>query len=165
MAGPRGAPIAGTPVTIAYPNYLIGYSFINAPDVLTWCAPNGLEAEIAPFIRRPGAAIWSRAPQTIFNYVETLLVNPSIPYRFVLHVRGLITVDTTRFPVYATDATDIVNVEFKCGQIGAGTVEAARQNIQAGIANYRFEDDIDLSWRGSGQGSYPGVYTLSLIHI
>jgi len=143
----QGSVVAGVPVNIALPNYMITYNFGGAPAEMNWVSADGSEAGIAPFIRVPGGQIWSAAPETIFNYIERFCGAGSFtPYKFVLDVRGTIFVNTNTFPAYATADKQFIKIVFTCGVLGTAAFEAARTNISAaGIARYSISDSISFT--------------------
>lgn len=143
----QGSVVAGIPLNIAFPNYTIAYNFGNAPSSMTWVSPDGSEAGIAPFIRMPYAPLWSRAPETIFDYIERFCGAGSfVPYKFVLDVQGTIFVNTNTFPAYATADKQFIKIVFTCGVLGTAEFVAARLNINAaGIARYSVNDDITFT--------------------
>jgi len=158
----QGSVVPGIPVNIAFPNYTITYNFGGAPAVMTWVSPDGSEAGIAPFIRLPGSPIWSRAPETIFDYIERFLgAGSHVPYKFVLDVRGEIYVNTNTFPAYATADKQFIRIVFSCGVLGVVSFSAARTNISAaGFAKYSINSDKTFTPYNHGiDVPEPGSYT------
>jgi hypothetical protein len=157
----QGSVVPGIPVNLAFPNYAIRYNFVGAPDIMTWASEDGSEAGIAPFVRMPDAPIWSRAPETILNYIERFCdVGSFTPYKFVLDASGVIFVDTNTFPAYATADKQFVRIVFSCGVLGVLVCEAQRTNISgAGIARYIFSDDISFTRYNHGIDIVPDSFT------
>jgi len=153
--------VPGIPVSIAFPNYSIRYNFVGAPDLMTWASEDGSEAEIAPFVRMPDAPIWSRAPETILDYIERFCgTGSNTPYRFVFDASGVIFVNTNEFPAYATADKQFIRIVFSCGVLGILVCEAQRTNISAsGIARYIFADDISFTRYNHGIDIVPDSFT------
>lgn len=156
----QGSVVAGIPVSLFLPNYVVKYNFGNAPDVMTWVSPDGREAGIAPFVKVPGGPIWSKAPETIFDYIERFLTPAThTPYKFELDLRGIVTININTFPIYATAGKQFVNISLTCGRLGTLVVEAERVSISGtGFAKYEFSDAITFTRYEHGEQVVPGQH-------
>lgn len=159
----QGSVVAGIPINLAFPNYSIRYNFGGAPAEMNWASADGSEAGIAPFVKMPDAPLWSRAPETILNYIEMFCGTGShTPYRFVLDASGVVFVNTNEFPAYATADKQFIRIVFSCGVLGILVCEAQRTNISAsGIARYIFSDDISFTRYNHGEDVFPGLFQYS----
>lgn len=149
----QGSVVAGIPINLAFPNYSITYNFGGAPALMTWASADGSEAGIAPFTRVPGGPLWSRAPETILNYIERFCgPGSSTPYRFVFEANGQIFVNTNTFPAYATAEKQFIKILFTCGVLGNAVFQAQRTNISgAGFARYIFAEYISFTPYNHGE--------------
>jgi hypothetical protein len=151
--------VPGVPVSIANPSVMISYGFANAGDTMNWVSADGSLAGIAPFFRPAGSPIWSKAPETMFDYIERFCANAGCPYKFVMIASGTIFVDTNAFPVYATEEKAELIISFSCGILGEFEITANRLRIRSnGIAVYEFGDMKTFAWYESGGIIVPGAY-------
>jgi hypothetical protein len=160
----QGTVVAGVPVNLAFPNYMITYNFAGAPSEMNWVSADGSEAGIAPFVRMPYSPIWNAAPESLFDRIETYCGPGSFtPYKFVLDVRGTIFVNTNTFPAYATAEKQFVRIVFYAGVLGTAVFDAARQQISAaGFAKYTFTGAYSFTrYRYGIDVPNPGFYVYS----
>lgn len=130
---------------------------------MTWCAPTGSASEISPLSVPPGSPVWSRAPETMFGYIEDLLVpEASIPYTFVVETDAILFVDVNTYPEYETDEKAQVYVSLGCGRLGTILMKARRTNVTPpGLAMYSIINDKMQFNRYTDMGpKIPGNYTL-----
>jgi hypothetical protein len=163
MAVVTGSVVEGIPLALFAGNETIIYQFVNGPGTMTWCSPTRDAVGISPLSVPPGSPIWTRGDQTMFYWIEDLLVpGNSIPFKFVFETTAELRVNVNTYPEYDTAAKAQVYVDLNCGRLGRIIMTATRTNVTPpGMAVYRITSDKMQFTQNSEFGpKIPGNYTL-----